>query len=768
DDDAPVVRGTNVTVIALRTETAIASVVFSLSQPSPEPIRVPYATVDDTAVAPDDYSPSRGVLVFLPGETQRGLEIPVAPNSAGEGIERFRVRLEAPTNAVLERVEILVELLPEPEPNRPPQVRLLAPEDALEVTVGSAIDVVAEASDPEGSPVSVAFRAGDLTLGEQSAAPYRIRWVPSSTGTFELTAIATDDAGLSSGSTPVRVRVEPLPTLTAFPVSTAESSGAARVPVTLSRASRDVVTVHVATREATARAGSDFAARAETLTFQPGQTNLVVGIDVLDDDTPETAETFLIDFGSPTNTTIATRTIAVEITDDDLPPSTNHPPSVVLAAPADLDVVRPGDAVRVRAEAVDVDGPVVRVEFFVDDRLAATDTEAPFEWEWRPVQPGDYRIGARAVDREGASGEARPVRLAVTDSCGRVAIVTPGRDAETDRLREYLFELGQPSSVFERSTSRPEHFLGFDLVIWRDDGRAVLSAEDVRLAKALAATGVPAYYAGERVVDAHRSLDTESQADWLELIGMRPGVPEDVPDRVEISDDDLPGSVSPIVRGGKVGDVGGFAYPFAFSIGSRSEPNGEVVLATAGTTAVLVASADDTDSGVRRRVTQAFSVTESGDEASRAARKRLFQNAVWWLLNCSSCANLNLVPFVSIDPAPAPETDHFAVTIRVHATGACEALGVRTVCELSPNLRFVRATATRGFWEADAAIGMVTFFLGRIPSASDEIIEMILRPVRSGDVSVDVRLESLNEAVGALEDNRTEISARADGPPGLV
>ena len=64
--------------------------------------------------------------------------------------------------------------------------------------------------------------------------------------------------------------------------------------VTLDRPASGTVTVDYATSDGTARAGADFTATADTLTFAPGVTEKTVSVPVLDDDVDEDKETFTL------------------------------------------------------------------------------------------------------------------------------------------------------------------------------------------------------------------------------------------------------------------------------------------------------------------------------------------------------------------------------------------------------------------------------------------------------------------------------------------
>jgi hypothetical protein len=68
--------------------------------------------------------------------------------------------------------------------------------------------IAATASDPDGTVSRVDFYANGTTLvGTRSAAPYSVGWSNVAAGTYALTAIAFDNAGARTPSSPVAVTV---------------------------------------------------------------------------------------------------------------------------------------------------------------------------------------------------------------------------------------------------------------------------------------------------------------------------------------------------------------------------------------------------------------------------------------------------------------------------------------------------------------------------------------------------------------------------------
>ena len=78
-------------------------------------------------------------------------------------------------------------------------------------TLGELVPLAAQASDSDGSVVSVEFFANGASVGVDTVAPYGIDWTPLAVGGYTLTAVATDDAGASTTSAGVAVTVTDVP-----------------------------------------------------------------------------------------------------------------------------------------------------------------------------------------------------------------------------------------------------------------------------------------------------------------------------------------------------------------------------------------------------------------------------------------------------------------------------------------------------------------------------------------------------------------------------
>ena len=217
-------------VVEGSTGTVDAAFTVALTDESPLPVTLSYATRDGSALAGEDYVATAGTLTFAPGETERTLTVPVLGDDRAEGDEAFSLVLFDPINASLQ---------------------------------------VAEA---------------DCIVVDDDV------------------AISIADAAVVEGS-----------------AGTAE----ARFPVTLAAASSDTVTVDFATQEVLATEGVDYLPVSGTLTFEPGQVEAFVFVEILGDQEVEPSETFEVVLSNPVGGGILDGEATGFILDDDDCPSPN-------------------------------------------------------------------------------------------------------------------------------------------------------------------------------------------------------------------------------------------------------------------------------------------------------------------------------------------------------------------------------------------------------------------------------------------------------------
>lgn len=85
-------------------------------------------------------------------------------------------------------------------PNSPPAVSLTAPANGATFTAPASVTVSANASDADGTITQVEFFANGNPIGSDASSPYSITWAANSSGSYTLTARATDNQGAQTTS----------------------------------------------------------------------------------------------------------------------------------------------------------------------------------------------------------------------------------------------------------------------------------------------------------------------------------------------------------------------------------------------------------------------------------------------------------------------------------------------------------------------------------------------------------------------------------------
>ncbi|WP_242918056.1 LamG-like jellyroll fold domain-containing protein [Pontibacter liquoris] len=111
-----------------------------------------------------------------------------------------------------------VPITPIPSPtNQPPVVAINSPTNNSKSYFGDAVPITVTASDPDGSLVKVEYFANGNKIGEATSSPYSYTWIPAITGSYTLTALATDNAGATTTSAPTTYSVTTAPVIDQTP-----------------------------------------------------------------------------------------------------------------------------------------------------------------------------------------------------------------------------------------------------------------------------------------------------------------------------------------------------------------------------------------------------------------------------------------------------------------------------------------------------------------------------------------------------------------------
>lgn len=100
------------------------------------------------------------------------------------------------------------------------------------------------------------------------------------------------------------------------------------------------------------------------------------------------------------------------------PPTIGSPPSVSLTSPADKIVFIAPASTTLTADATDIDGGIVKVEFYQGAVKLGETSIVPYSFEWTGITAGSYSVTARATDNDGNVSVSQVVTVYVNSAPG--------------------------------------------------------------------------------------------------------------------------------------------------------------------------------------------------------------------------------------------------------------------------------------------------------------------------------------------------------------
>jgi hypothetical protein len=205
DDEGAVTTSSPMTVAIPANQAPSASIV------SPASATLPGRPAEIQAVAAaDDADGTIARVEFFANDTLFGVAI-ASPYSAvlkpvlpGTYVLKVVAHDDEGATATSAPVTVIVPA------NKAPVVALLSPANGASVQKHSSVTLTASATDADGAIAKVEFYAGATLIGSDVQAPYSITWTNVPSGYFALTAVAYDDEGLTTGSSPVAITVPEL------------------------------------------------------------------------------------------------------------------------------------------------------------------------------------------------------------------------------------------------------------------------------------------------------------------------------------------------------------------------------------------------------------------------------------------------------------------------------------------------------------------------------------------------------------------------------
>ncbi len=315
------------------------------------PVTVHYATHDGSAKEGTDYKPVSGTLTFPPGETARNITEPILNRAGAAAARAFSVTLDTPSNATVAYGTSVVTIgasgaAAVGSPG------IYAPPDAVAGENDGYVDLPVTLSAPGQGTVTVHYATADGTgNGQVNSCAFGTSAYVDQSGTLTFPPGVTTQtvrvpvldchqslplgfmnfyltlSSNSVNSSIVRAASQigitgdaaatSTPGLYVRSATVDAHAGSVQVPVVLggpSGAAQGVpVTVHYATHDGSAKAGTDYTPVSGTLTFPPGETAQNITVPILNRTGAVAARSLSVTLDTPSNATVAYGTGVVTI-----------------------------------------------------------------------------------------------------------------------------------------------------------------------------------------------------------------------------------------------------------------------------------------------------------------------------------------------------------------------------------------------------------------------------------------------------------------------
>ncbi len=321
--------------------------------------------------------------------------------------------------------------------NVPPTVSITSPANNAVFTAPASITIDASASDSDGAISKVEFFQGSTLLNTDTTAPYSFTWTNVPTGTYSLTAKATDNRNAVTTSSAITV--------------------ISNVPPTVSITSPANNTVFTAPASITIDASaSDSNGTVSKVEFFQGTTLLNT-----DTTAPYSFTWTNVPAGTYSLTAKATDNHNAVTTSSAITVISNALPTVSITNPANNTVFTAPATIMIDANANDSDGTISKVEFFQGTTLLNTDTTAPFSFTWTNVPAGTYSLTAKATDNRNAVTTSSAIAV-ISNALPTVSITSPANNAVFNAPANITIDAGASDS--DGTISKVEFFQGTTLL----------------------------------------------------------------------------------------------------------------------------------------------------------------------------------------------------------------------------------------------------------------------------------------------------------------
>jgi len=303
------------------------------------PVTVTYSTINDSAIANNDYLPQTDLLTFLPGQRSQTITLTIIDDSDTESSEAFFVFLSDPVDVALGTPDSTQITIID---NDIPTVTFANSTIAVNEGAGQAI-ITLTLDFPATVETRVDYTTVDVsafagvdyttTSGTLIFTPGQITQTIN-VPLIDNTNIETDrifelhlsNTTLLNIGTPTFIPItivdddQPQVQFTTSSLTINEDIGLATVNVSLTKPSSFTITVDYNSQDGSAVMGNDYTATTGTLIFVPGQISQTITVNITADTDVEVDETFDLILNNPTNATLGTPNITtISIINDDVP-----------------------------------------------------------------------------------------------------------------------------------------------------------------------------------------------------------------------------------------------------------------------------------------------------------------------------------------------------------------------------------------------------------------------------------------------------------------
>ncbi|WP_026968711.1 Ig-like domain-containing protein [Algoriphagus terrigena] len=290
--------------------------------------------------------------------------------------------------------------------NQPPTISIVEPVDGQVYHLGDNVLIKTNPIDPEGEIDHVEFFYNEQIFAIVTEAPYEYNWINPPAGTYTLKTKVFDAKELTAES--ARPTISVIENLPPTVILTAPLDGAV-----VDLGDNVLITANPSDPEGMIQkvefySNDQILATVMQAPFEFNWVNPLVGTYALKakvfDEVGQTAES-----------------LSVSIT-----VIQNLPPSVTLTAPSDGAVVDLGTDVMITAEPADPEGMIQKVEFYSNDQLVASVSQAPFQYNWISPPVGTYVLKAKVFDESGQTAESLTASITVqANQPPTISIVEP-------------------------------------------------------------------------------------------------------------------------------------------------------------------------------------------------------------------------------------------------------------------------------------------------------------------------------------------------------